>query len=210
MAATPRPKNPPPNLIYRDQQPSSEVQNKLPMVQQGLKIIDPRASTEADLVEKLERQRAPYAPMRAHKELAAQVLAVGGTYKMAAARAGVSVRQIRKYQSEGDFRQRVEELRNVMLSRVRGRIMTELSRRTTPEKIQELEILDLLRVWDRVVGPRGTASNGVSIGEVNVHTHYDNILQAIVTPDSGPQSSDFPIFEPDDLTIPGTSSPVEG
>jgi hypothetical protein len=209
MAGTPRPKNPPPKLVYRDRPPSSEVQNKIPMVQQGLRVIDPHSTTEAEFVDKYERQRLPYAPMRAHKELAAQVLAVGGTYKMAAARGGVSVRQIRKYVSEADFRQRVEELRTLMLSRVRGRIMTELSRRTTPEKIQELEILDLLRVWDRVVGPRGS-SNTMSIGEVNVHTHYDNILQAILTPNAGPEGSDFPRFEPDRLALPGESSPVEG
>lgn len=205
----PKPKNPPPKLIYRDQYPSSEVQNKLPMVQQGLKIIDPHSTTEEEFVDKYQQQRKPYAPMRAHKELAAQVLAVGGTYKMAAARAGVSVRQVRKYVSEADFRQRVEELRTTMLSRVRGRIMTELSRRTTPEKIQELEILDLLRVWDRVVGPRGSG-NTMNIGEVNVHNSYDNILAAIVSPDTGEESRDFPRFESSGPAIPGTSSPVEG
>lgn len=204
----PKPKNPPPDLIYRGEV-TGHTLNRLPMVQQGLKIVDPHNTTEEELTEKFQRQRKPYAPMRARKELAAQVLAVGGNYKMAAARAGLSSRQIRKYTSEADFRQRIEELRSLMLSRVRGRIMTELSRRTTPDKIQELEILDLLRVFDRVVGPRGSG-NSLNIGEVNVHNSYDNILAAIISPDTGTESGDFPVFEPDGVTISGTSSPVEG
>jgi hypothetical protein len=143
-------------------------------------------------------------------ELSAQVLAVGGTFKMAAARAGISTRQVKKYWMQDQFRSRVEELRMTLLSRLRGRIVRELERRTGDDAIKEMELLDLLRVWDRV-GGGVKGPGGISIGEMNLtQTNYDHILAAIITPNAGSEGGDFPIFEPGDLLLPGVSSPVEG
>jgi AcrR family transcriptional regulator len=143
-------------------------------------------------------------------ELSAQVLAVGGTFKMAAARAGCSVRQVKKYYSSADYRARIDELRSTLLSRLRGRIVRELERRTSDEKIQRMELLDLLRVYDRVLGP-GKGAGGTHIGEVNVTTNnYDTLLAALVAPDSGTEGVDFPILESTDFPLSGGSSPIEG
>lgn len=208
--ATTRSKKPEPNLIHpSDPNPSGTVRNRLPVVRQGLEIIDPKNTTEQELIDRFAAKRTPYAPMRAHMELSAQVLAVGGTFKMAAARAGTSTRQVKKYWMQEQFRNRVEELRMTLLSRLRGRIVRELERRTGDESIKEMELLDLLRVWDRV-GGGVKGPGGITVGEMNLtQNNYDHILAAIITPDRGAQGSDFPSFEPGDLLLPGTSSPVE-
>jgi hypothetical protein len=140
--------------------------------------------------------------------MAAVILASGGTFKMAATKAGVSVRQVKKYYTEVEFRARIEEMRQVMFSKVRGRVVKELVNRTDPGKIEKIELLDLLRVFDRVAGPVGGKA-GVNIaGDVNVtNTNYDTIIASLLAPESGEESSDFPRFELDSLRLPGQGSP---
>lgn len=151
--------------------------------------------------------RARYTGMRAHQELAAQVLAVGGTQRLAAKYAGVSYRQIKKYYSSSDFRTRIEELRAVMASKIKGRIMNELSRRTDPKMIKNMELLDLLRVMDRLtVGGKGMAIQ-VS-GDVNVN-NYETILASLFAVNPGSDGENIPVYEPAGLLASGIGSSVD-
>lgn len=185
---------------------SSHVRNREGLVRNGLQILDPKNTTEPQMIERFEQQRTKYAPMRAHREMAAMILATGGTYKQAAAKAGVSPRQVRKYMTSPDFRTRIEELRQTMLSGVRGRLLKELERRTDGKRIKQIELLDLLRIFDRVNGPVG-GKNGVNIqGDVNVN-NYDTLVQALLTAQPGTQSTDFPAFELEGSAISSEDSP---
>lgn len=160
--------------------------------------------------ERLDGQRIKYSAMLAHQEMAAIALASGGTFKIAAAKAGISVRQVKKYYTQADFRARIEELRQTTFSKIRGRVLQEMSRRTDPEKIKNIELLDLLRIHDRVYGaPGGKGGGGVNVeGDLNVGgTHYDRIVAALLTPEPGEESPDFPIFEPEGIPASSDSPP---
>lgn len=179
-------------------------------VKAGIRMIDTKGQSFAQMQNKLIDKRVPYASMQAHMEMAATALAAGSTHKLAAARAGISVRQLRNYLEHQDFRVRVEELRALMFSKIRGRVMKELVKRTAPGRIENIELLDLLRVFDRVAGPVGQKA-GVNIGEVNVtHNNYDAVLAALITPQRGGQSTDFPDFELDSLALPEKGSREQG
>jgi hypothetical protein len=159
--------------------------------------------------ERLGLQRVKYSAMQTHQEMAATALAAGATYKIAAAKAGISVRQVKKYYTQADFRARIEELRQTTFSKIRGRILKELEKRTDPEHIRNIELLDLLRVHDRVFGAPGGNKSGVNIqGDVNVGTtQYDTIIAALLAPESRGEEPDFPIFEPTDLSSPSDGAP---
>jgi len=179
--------------------------NLLPAVREGLRVLDPKGETFEERSERFRAQRLPYAPMRAHMEMAAMALAAGGSFRLAASNAGVSVRQVKKYYTDAEFRRRIEELRNTMFSKIRGRVIKEMSSRTEPGKIEKIELLDLLRVFDRVAGPIGGKA-GVNIaGDINVSsTQYDTIIAAVLAKNSDSEEPDFPVFE-----LNGTAVPVE-
>lgn len=182
--------------------------NSLPVVAEGLKIIDPKRETFEERSERFKEQRKKYSSMQAHMELAATVLAAGGTFKQAAAKAGVSNRQVRKYYTDPDFRARIEELRQTIFSKIRGRLYKELERRTKPGSIERIELLDLLRIFDRVAGPVGGKA-GVNIaGDVNVtQSNHDTIIAALLAPVIEGESADFPHYEPADFHVPGEGAP---
>jgi hypothetical protein len=183
---------------------SSHDKNLLPMVREGLSIIDPKNETFEERSNRLRASRIKYAPMQAHMELAALALAAGGSFSIAAAKAGVSRRQVKKYYTDGEFRARIEELRNLMFSKVRGRVIKELENRTEPGKIEQIELLDLLRVFDRVAGPIGGKAGVNVAGDLNVSANqYDTIISAVLAQNTGPEEPDFPIFELD--SSPGSS-----
>jgi len=169
-------------------------------------LINPTGKDFEDIKEGIAKNpRMHYVAMRAHQEQAAQALAAGATHKLAAAHAGISVRQVKKYYADPDFRARIEELRNTLMSRIRGRLMRELNRRTTGDNLKNLEILDFLRVWDRVT----TGGKGIKLqvdGDVNV-TNYDTIIQALLAPNSGSNGEDFPVYEPNSIRLPSGDSP---
>jgi len=173
-----------------------------------LKVLDPKMKSHEELTQDvIASGRNKYAPMHAHRELAAQSLAVGSTLRLAGIRAGVSTRQVKKYLENPDFRQRVEELRNLMLSKVRGRLIREVTRRTMDSTIQSIELLDLLRVWDRVMGP-AAANKGVNImGDINVNNSYDTFIQALLAADASPEGEDFPTFVVDGTALPSEDPP---
>jgi len=185
---------------------SGQVRNRLGPVNSSMKVINPRGEGFEEIKDDFAtRHRQKYSAMRAHQEMAAQALAVGATQRMAATYAGISVRQIKKYFTDPDFRARIEELRVLLASKVRGRILRELGRRTTTTQIKQMELLDMLRIWDRIGGGAG-AKSSVNIGEVNVSNNYDTILAALFAPNTGPEGTDFQGYGPEDLLLPGGDS----
>lgn len=185
--------------------------NLVPVVEEGSRILDPKNESFADRQVRISGQRKPYSAMRAHQEMAATALASGGSFRMAALKAGVSVRQVKKYYTEPQFRARIEELRASLFSKIRGRILKELEKRTDPANIERIELLDLLRVFDRVYGSPGGkgAGGGVNIaGDINVtNTNYDTILAQILASNTESEGGSFPSFELDSLRLPGADSP---
>jgi hypothetical protein len=181
---------------------------KAEAAREAMEILDPKRETFDERQERLGRNRVPYAGMVAHQEMAAMVLAAGGSYKLAAAKAGVSVRQVKKYYTSADFRARIDELRKFSFSKILGRVLKELERRTDPDKIGNIDLLDLLRVWDRVAGTPGKGAGGLNIGEINVtNNNYDSILAALLSPDTGTKGRNFPIYRPEELLVSGKDSP---
>lgn len=187
---------------------SPNLKKKAEAIKPAMEILDPKRETFEERQERLENKRIPYASMVAHKEMAAMVLAAGGTYRLAAAKAGISVRQVKKYYTTADFRARIDELRKTTFSKILGRVLKELEVRTDPAVIGNIELLDLLRVWDRVAGSPGKGAGGMNIGEINVtNNNYDALLTALVSAKREGQSADFPEYRPEDLLLPGESPP---
>lgn len=194
---------------------SSQMRRRAPVVKEGMKIL--QAKTEEELVDKNVKKRIRYARMHAHKELAAIVLATGGTRKQASRKSGVSLRQIQKYWESSDFRDRVAELQELLGNRVRGKVIKEINRRTDPALIKKMELLDLLRVGDRFGLGRGKDS------AINVNTeihNYESTFNEVflnsgsdneeLDSDGEEEGEDFPAFEPTSLALSGGDSPVDG
>lgn len=196
----------PADLIELPPNASGHDRNLLPVVQEGLKILDPKRESFEDRADRLRAARVPYASMRAHEEMAAMVLAAGGSFRLAAAKAGVSKRQVKKYYTDPEFRARIEELRNTVFNKIRGRLLKELEKRTDDDSIGKIELLDLLRVYDRVYGSPGKGNT--TIGEVNVvNQNADTIIAALLAPKRAGESADFPNYEPGDFSVPGGGAP---
>jgi hypothetical protein len=186
---------------------TSQIRNRRESTERGLRLLNPRALDEDEMIEKYKSNpRQRYAAMAAHKEMSAQVLAVGGTQKMAARYAGVSPRQIKKYLTDPDFRQRVEEMRETLAGKIKGKILREFNRRVTGTEIRQMEIMDLSRILDRVTtGGKGMAIN-VS-GDVHVGNRYEAILAQLFDPNSGEKGEDFQVYEAGSFSVPGRDSP---
>lgn len=195
-------------LILDPDEMTPQERNRIEATNRGLKVLNPRGETAEDMMSKPTMRRQPYASMRVHQEMVAQAIASGATMKMAAKYAGVSVRQVKKYYTDVDFRERVEELRSVMLSRLKGRIVRELGRRTSGEEIQKLELLDILRIGDRVGLGRGAAIDEKA-GNAQ-HNTYEAIFNTVILSHGGPEGGDFPVYEPNNPALSGGDSPVDG
>lgn len=198
-----------PGQVYLPEDAGPGDRKRLEPTNRGLAILNPKGLELEDYKEEIvKKPRMRYAAMRAHMEMASQALAVGATQKLAAQYAGVSARQIKKYMMDPDFRARIEEHRATTTSRIRGKIVRELDRRTGPAVIKNLELLDLLRIMDRLnIGGKGMA---ITVeGDVNVNNKYENILAALFAPNPGADGSDFPEYGPSDILVPGTNSPID-
>lgn len=150
---------------------------------------------------------------KAHQELAAQVLAVGGTYADAADRAGVNEETIRGYMEIELFCERIVELRGHTMTRIAGNVVTELERRTEPGRIALLETIDVLRIYDRTAGPKGGGASAIPGVNVNVQINSYQDLMARITDvaafsdaDAEGESGDFPAYGADVVPVPGGSS----
>lgn len=180
-------------------------ERRLPLANNGLKLINPARKDEDDYKEEFKKKRQPYSAMRAHMELAAQAIAAGGTQVMAAKYAGISKRQVHKYVKDADFRARVEEIRTLLVSKIRGKVIREIDRRTSPEVIQKMELLDLLRVGDRV----GLGRGAVEAEKPSGSTSYDLILQQVFLDGRPSKGEAFPVYGPDIIPLPGSDTPSE-
>lgn len=196
-------------LVHLPEDAGPGDRKRLEPTNRGLAILNPKGKELEDYKEEIvKKPRMRYAAMRAHQEMAAQALAVGATQKLAGQYAGVSARQIKKYMMDPDFRARIDEHRSMMMSKIKGKIMRELDRRTDRVSIKNMELLDLLRIMDRLtVGGKGMA---ITVeGDVNVNNKYENILAALFAPNAGADGSDFPEYGASDVLVPGTSSPID-
>lgn len=190
----------------------TKVKNAAPVVRENLKILrEPEPTT---VMEKKVAHRVRYAQMHTHKELAAIAIAAGANTTQAAAKAGVSRRQIRKYMEDADFRERIHELQETLGGRIRGRVIKEIGRRTSPKMIKKMELLDLLRVGDRFGLGRGNASVVNINNEVTNYEANFNALFHAEDPkrlsDPEEEGADFPEFEPTSVALSGGDSPIDG
>lgn len=202
-----------PAVILDPEEETVQTRNRQPAMDVGVRILNPEDKMPSELAEDIGREglrgrRVQYSVMHAHMEMAAIALATGCTTKQAAAYAGVSRDQIKKkYLPDPDFRSRVSELHTQMTTSIKGRIVKELMRRTEPEILQGMDILDVLRIGDRVGLSRGAGGENEETNQE--HRKYDVIFNQILV-HAGPQGGDFPIYEPNRPALPGESSPVEG
>lgn len=186
---------------------TSQMRNRKGPSEQGLRLLNPKGEEEDETIQRFAaKPRQKYAAMAAHKERAAQALSVGATQKMAAHYAGVSPRQIKKYYTDPNFRTRIQELREVLGGRIQGRILREFNRRVTGQAIQNMEMIDLVRVFDRVTaGGKGMA---ITVqGDVNVGDRYEAILTQLFDPNAGPEGEDFPVYGAGEFSVSGGDSP---
>jgi hypothetical protein len=191
---------------------TAPVNAKVPMVTENMKIL--RAPDAGKVYEKQIEKRARYAAMKTHKEIAAHVIAAGGSPRQAAEKIGITRRQVRSYMEDADFRDRIKELQETLGSRLLGRVMKELGRRTTPKVIKKMELLDLLRVGDRVGLGRGNANTIINDNR-EVHNYEATFNQlfhqdAQQLPDATEEGADFPEFEPTSVALSGGDSQVDG
>lgn len=181
---------------------------RAPIISENLKLLK---TPEPEKVKKknIER-RVRYAAMKTHMETVAHVIAAGGSAKQAAEKAGVSRRQVRKYMESGDFRDRIAELQEILGGKIRGRVMKEIERRTSPEVIQKMELLDVLRVGDRFGLGRGAGSVIVNDNR-EVHNYEATFNQLFhggsedpeQLPDGEEEGADFQEFEPSSVALSG-------
>jgi hypothetical protein len=193
-------------LVLDPGEMTAQERNRIEATNRGLRVLNTGGADADEYAGKMRARRLPYASMRAHQEMAAQALASGATIKMAAKYAGVSPRQVKKYFTDVDFRERIEELRSTMLSRLKGRIVRELGRRTSGKEIQKLELLDILRIGDRVGLARGSAADEKA-GNGPSNNTYEAIFNTVILSHSGAQGGDFPVYEPNDTSVPGEDTP---
>jgi hypothetical protein len=192
---------------------SPKAKRLAPVVEQNMRTL--RAPEASTVREKTVEKRVRYAAMRTHMEIAANVLASGGTAGQAARKAGVHRRQIRKYMENPDFRDRIAELQETLGGRIRGKIIKEINRRTSPKVMKKMDTLDVLRIGDRFGLGRGAGS--VIVNDNREIHNYETTIAALFG-NGGPQDDpyaeeegeDFPTFEPDGVPIPGGDTPVDG
>ena len=154
-----------------------------------------------------ESKRRAWAALEAHKEMAATILAAGGTLGEAADHAGVTEATVRGYLEDEHLRARIEEQRTLIRARIGGRIEQWMERRTAdPEALDAADPQTTLRIYDRVAGPAG--GRGVApppaVTNINILTYGDLMERAArVTrrvqaservDDAGAQGGDFPLL----------------
>lgn len=151
------------------------------------------------------RHRTKFHSLRPHKEMAATMLAAGGSTQQAADVANISTRQVKKYYQDADFRERVVELRQIVLSEVQGTIIEELRKRVSPEKIAKMDVMDLLRIYDRTTGGKDKGLDA-QVTVVKYDAIFEQISQQITRADADAEVEDFQEYGPEDLLVPGGDS----
>jgi hypothetical protein len=143
--------------------------------------------------------RPAFASMAAHQEIAAAMLSCGATLGEAADRAGVTEVTISKYWADQSFRRRVFELRSVVVDGINGRIVGELDRRTKGRNLQNMELMDVLRVFDRTNPKQSGSQRSVTTvaGNLSVtQLNYEGLSAEVRRVDTPEESADFPLLGP--------------
>jgi hypothetical protein len=88
-------------------------------------------------------------------------------------------------------------------------------RRTRSEALTEMEINDVLRIYDRVGGAKspGAAARAASVTvNVGVANNYNDLLAAVTRAarDPGREGSDFPVYGSGVVPVPGGSAFRDG
>lgn len=171
---------------------------------QGLNPTEMKHQTLRDVRE----GRTRYAALSVRKEIAATVLASGGTISQAAKAVGCGRGAIRKALQDPVFRDRVAELQSLVAQQVGGRILKEFQKRTSAGQIERLEVLDLTRIYDRMVtqSPAAVDARAKEEEERDVDD-YNRTLQQIILIDARTQGEDFPTFTDEDLRLSGGDTP---
>jgi hypothetical protein len=183
----------------------SKIRNDEAHLQSGLRVLQPDDLDDNGIPE-LAGRRTQYKPLRLHQEKAAMAIAAGATLRAAAKFADVSPRQVRKYMTMTDFRDRVTELRQIVMSRIQGKIISEINRRVSSDQLKSMEPLDIVRFYNLTVGgkDKGLADS------INVNIKYDQIFNSITAeisnPNASSESEDFPQYGAEDLLLPGGDS----
>lgn len=172
---------------------------------QGLNPVEMKNQSLRDVRE----GRTRYAALSVRREMAATILAAGGTTGQAARAIGARSRKtINRYLRDPHFRDRVAELQSIAAQQVGGRIMKEFRRRTTPENIERLEVLDLTRIFDRVMAQSPSARDAKAKEEEDRDVdEYHATLQQIILVDARSEGEDFPTFTDEDLRLSGGDTP---
>lgn len=177
-------------------------------VEQGLAALPPEAQrSELEIYDEAIEQghRPAFAALTAHREMAAAILAVGGTHGEAGNYAGVSEGTVRKYLEDDGFRARIAELRSFRMSGVQGRIVRHLEKLTTENNLKEMEVVDVLRIYDRTAGPK--SGNKVE-QNIIINNKYDTIVAALTSADPPEEGEDFPGYGTTFVPVPGGGTQV--
>lgn len=189
----------------------AEMAENIPAVSMGaLEVWQDNMLTAPDeLNDPTQRsQRQRFAELETARELAATVLAAGGTISEAAGRAGVTARTVSSYLTNEAFRHRVDEHRSVIRARVGGRIESWMERKTLdPAKLDESDPRAVLAIYDRIA-PVG---KNIHAEQTNVTiNNYAEFMERlggvgrqrpaqaqVVVDDPGTQGRGFPLVGPD-------------
>lgn len=159
---------------------------------------------------------------KSHEQMAAVILAVGGTQQEAAMHAGVGVATIARMLRQPEFVEAVNGQRRRLLSRVQGGVLAELERRVFGGDVLFMDTRDVLAILDKtadlggaeVVARRERAPAAVhNGGNVTIHAQLAAIAaapaQRLVGPGSGPPGNGHNPAGHDDRLIEGTVAPAE-
>ena len=166
-------------------------------------LVEARRARMRDIRNGSER----YVSLSVRMEIAAAVLAAGGSFRQAGRACGRSAAAVQGWNEQSRFRERVQELQAIVSQQISGRILREFERRTREDQLDKLEVLDLTRIFDRVVDrtPAALERKAAEAGE-DEDAKYINITNQILNIDTSGQGADFPIYSDEDLQLPGGDS----
>ena len=165
---------------------------------QGIDLVAERRSR----LKSVRNGETQYASLATFMEMAATILASGGSFRQAGRAVGRTSTTVRHWMEIPRFRERVGELQAIAGQQISGRILAEFEKRTRPDQLEKLEVLDLTRIYDRVVDrtPAALDRKAEADGE-DEFTKYEHLTQQIILVNSGGKGTDFPVYTPEDLRL---------
>jgi hypothetical protein len=186
----PKKKRKDPNRVVNGarERPQSRRTNNF-RAEQAAKLIVTKTDQEIEqeILDANAGLRVQYMPMKIHMEKAAMALAVGWSQAKAARFAGIHPRQI-------------------AMSKIQGRLIQEVGRRVSPQKIATLEPLDLVRFYNMTTGGKDKGLDNVTVN-IKYDTIFNAISATIQNPEhAGGEVEEDPEYGPEDLLLPGGDS----